>query len=106
MRASRSGTVLSIATRTVPSSSKRPSSWSWAPLERTWVIETVTPSSVAVSAAQVRSSGAQLEEVGRLLNDGAIRVAIDSAFPLADVSEAHERAAGGHIQGKIVLNVE
>jgi NADPH:quinone reductase-like Zn-dependent oxidoreductase len=59
-----------------------------------------------VSATQVRSSGAQLEEVGRLLADGAIRIAIDSAFPLADARQAHERAARGNIQGKIILTVE
>jgi NADPH:quinone reductase-like Zn-dependent oxidoreductase len=60
---------------------------------------------VTVSTTQVRSSGAQLAEVGRLLNDGTIRVAIDSTFPLADARKAHERAAQGHIRGKIVLDV-
>ncbi|GBR05253.1 NADPH:quinone reductase [Acetobacter oeni LMG 21952] len=60
---------------------------------------------VTVSTTQVRSSGAQLAEIGRLLNDGTIRVAIDSEFPLADARKAHERAAQGHIQGKIVLTV-
>lgn len=60
---------------------------------------------ITVSAAQVRSSGVQLEEVRLLLNDGTIRVAIDSTFSLADAGKAHERAAEGHIQGKIVLNV-
>jgi len=60
---------------------------------------------VQVSTTQVRASGAQLETVGGLLADGAIRVAIDSSFPLADARKAHERAAEGHIQGKIVLTV-
>ncbi|MFI8985629.1 NADP-dependent oxidoreductase [Streptomyces antimycoticus] len=60
---------------------------------------------VTVTAAQVRSNGAQLAELGRLLADGAIRVAIDSTFPLADARAAHERAAQGHLQGKIVLTV-
>lgn len=60
---------------------------------------------VTVSATQVRSSGAQLEELARLLNDGIIRVGIDSTFPLADARKAHERAAKGNIQGKIVLTV-
>jgi NADPH:quinone reductase-like Zn-dependent oxidoreductase len=60
---------------------------------------------ITVSATQVRSNGAQLEEAGRLLNDGTIRVAIDSRFPLADARLAHERAENGHIQGKIVLIV-
>jgi NADPH:quinone reductase-like Zn-dependent oxidoreductase len=60
---------------------------------------------VTVSAVQVRSSGAQLAELARFLDDGTIRVVIDSTFPLARAREAHERAAHGHIQGKIVLTV-
>ncbi|MGW7753547.1 NADP-dependent oxidoreductase [Streptomyces violaceusniger] len=60
---------------------------------------------VTVTAAQVRSNGAQLAEIGRLLADGTIRVAIDSTFPLEDARAAHERAAQGHLQGKIVLTV-
>ncbi|MET9406354.1 NADP-dependent oxidoreductase [Streptomyces sp. NPDC002935] len=60
---------------------------------------------VTVSSAQVRSNGAQLAELGRLLDAGTIHVAIDSTFALADARAAHERAARGHIQGKIVLTV-
>jgi NADPH:quinone reductase-like Zn-dependent oxidoreductase len=59
-----------------------------------------------VSATQVRSSGAQLAELGKLLDDGTIRVGLDSTFPLKDARLAHARAARGHIQGKIVLTVE
>ncbi|MCS0638172.1 NADP-dependent oxidoreductase [Streptomyces sp. LP05-1] len=60
---------------------------------------------VTVSGTQVRSNGAQLAETGRLLDTGTVRVAIDSTFPLAKARAAHERAARGHIQGKIVLTV-
>ncbi|WP_199844125.1 NADP-dependent oxidoreductase [Streptomyces sp. RTd22] len=60
---------------------------------------------ITVTAAQVRSSGAQLAELQSLLDTGKIRVAIDSTFALADAGAAHERAARGHIQGKIVLTV-
>ncbi|MEV5748960.1 NADP-dependent oxidoreductase [Actinoallomurus sp. NPDC052308] len=60
---------------------------------------------VTVSGTQVRSNGAQLAEVGRLLDAGTVRVAIDGTFSLADARAAHERAARGHIQGKIVLTV-
>jgi NADPH:quinone reductase-like Zn-dependent oxidoreductase len=60
---------------------------------------------ITVSMAQVRSSGAQLAELGRLLEAGTVRVVIDSTFPLAEARAAHERAARGHIQGKIVLTV-
>ncbi|MBB4795093.1 NADPH:quinone reductase-like Zn-dependent oxidoreductase [Streptomyces nodosus] len=60
---------------------------------------------VTVSGTQVRSSGAQLAELGRLLDKGTVRVAIDSTYPLADARAAHERASRGHIQGKLVLTV-
>ena len=60
---------------------------------------------VTVSMTQVRSNGSQLAELGRLLDAGTLRVAINSTFPLADARKAHERAARGHIQGKIVLTV-
>lgn len=60
---------------------------------------------VTVSATQVRSSGAQLGEVGRLLAEGTVRVILDSTYPLAAARTAHERAAQGHVQGKIVLKV-
>lgn len=60
---------------------------------------------VTVTATQVRANGAQLAELGRLLEDGTIRVAIDSTFPLEDTPTAHKRAADGHLQGKIVLMV-
>lgn len=58
---------------------------------------------ITVSTTQVRSNGAQLAEAGRLLEDGTIRVVIDSTFPLSDASAAHERASKRGIQGKIVL---
>jgi NADPH:quinone reductase-like Zn-dependent oxidoreductase len=60
---------------------------------------------VTVSSTQVRSSGRQLMELGQLLDAGTIRVAIDSTYPLAEARKAHERAALGHIHGKIVLTV-
>lgn len=58
---------------------------------------------VTVSMTQVRSNGPQLAGLRRLLDAGTVRVAVDSTFPLADARRAHERAARGHIQGKIVL---
>lgn len=60
---------------------------------------------VTVSATQVRSSGSQLSELADLLDNGTIKVVLDSVFPLAEARKAHERAAKGHIQGKIALTV-
>jgi NADPH:quinone reductase-like Zn-dependent oxidoreductase len=58
---------------------------------------------ITVSTTQVRSNGAQLAQAGRLLEDGTVRVVIDSTYPLAEASAAHHRASKGSIQGKIVL---
>lgn len=58
-----------------------------------------------VSSTQVRSHGAQLAEAGKLLDNGTVRVAIDSTYPLSQAAQAHERAAGGHLRGKLVLTV-
>ena len=60
---------------------------------------------ITVSMTQVRSDGAQLAELGRLLDDGTVRVAIDGTYPLAQARAAHERAEEGHLRGKIVLTV-
>jgi NADPH:quinone reductase-like Zn-dependent oxidoreductase len=60
---------------------------------------------ITVSMTQVRSNGAQLAQLSRLLVDGTVKVAIDSTFPLADAGKAHAHAAHGHIQGKIVLTL-
>lgn len=61
---------------------------------------------VTVSSVQVRSSGAQLAQLADLLASGTVRVGVDSTFALADARSAHERAARGGTQGKIVLTVK
>jgi NADPH:quinone reductase-like Zn-dependent oxidoreductase len=60
---------------------------------------------VTTSSTQVRASGMQLTQIAALIEAGTLQVAIDSIYPLADAQQAHERAARGHIQGKIVLRV-
>ena len=64
-----------------------------------------TERKVTVTGTQVRSNGRQLAEAGRLLDTGAVRVAVDGTYPLAEARRAHERAARGHLQGKLVLTV-
>lgn len=66
----------------------------------------VAAAGVTVSATQVRADGAQLTRLAELVDQGVLRVALDSTFPLAEAAAAHERAAAGHLQGKIVLTVE
>jgi NADPH:quinone reductase-like Zn-dependent oxidoreductase len=67
--------------------------------------EEVAAAGVTTSATQVRASGAQMAQLAELFEQGVLRVAIDSTFPLADAAKAHARAAEGHLQGKIVLAV-
>ncbi|KRE27136.1 NADPH-quinone reductase [Mycobacterium sp. Soil538] len=60
---------------------------------------------VTVSMTQVRSNGAQLAELAGTLDDGTVRIALDSTFGLAEARAAHERAEQGHLRGKIALSV-
>ena len=68
--------------------------------------EEVAARGVVTSATQVRASGAQMAQLAELFDQGVLRVAIESTFPLAAAAKAHERAAEGHLQGKVVLTVD
>ncbi|WP_206337299.1 NADP-dependent oxidoreductase [Streptomyces sp. Z26] len=61
---------------------------------------------VTVTATQVRADGSQLAALARLVDAGTVRVALDGTYPLADARAAHERAARGHLRGKLVLTVD
>jgi NADPH:quinone reductase-like Zn-dependent oxidoreductase len=53
----------------------------------------------------VEPSGAQLREIGALIDAGPIHPVVDQAFPLAQAPQAYEAAASGHPRGKIVITV-
>jgi NADPH:quinone reductase-like Zn-dependent oxidoreductase len=53
----------------------------------------------------VEADGAQLVELGRLVDAGELRVAIDSVFALDDAEQAFERVAAHGKKGKVVLRV-
>ncbi|MGW2395883.1 NADP-dependent oxidoreductase [Kitasatospora sp. NPDC001664] len=55
---------------------------------------------------QVRSDGTGLAELARRIDAGELTPAVDSVFPLREAAAAHERAARGHLRGKIVLTVD
>ncbi|MFJ8160245.1 NADP-dependent oxidoreductase [Streptomyces sp. NPDC096136] len=48
-------------------------------------------------------SGADLEGVAALVEDGGLRVAVDRVLPLEDAATAHALSETGHVRGKIVL---
>jgi NADPH:quinone reductase-like Zn-dependent oxidoreductase len=53
----------------------------------------------------VEPNADQLVELGHLVDEGRLRAAIDSVFPLADVTQAFERLDMRGKQGKVVLRI-
>jgi NADPH:quinone reductase-like Zn-dependent oxidoreductase len=56
-----------------------------------------------VSAVQVVPNGAQLREIGKLIEAGKVRTNVAAVFPLDQAGRAHEESKKGHTRGKIVL---
>jgi NADPH:quinone reductase-like Zn-dependent oxidoreductase len=47
----------------------------------------------------------ELEEIGRMIDDGKIRVVVQESMPLDEVRHAHDMLEHEHVQGKLVLEV-
>ena len=53
----------------------------------------------------VQNNGDELAQIGKLIDEGKIKVIVSETFPLADASKAQTKADLGHTRGKIVLKV-
>ena len=53
----------------------------------------------------VQNNGVELAQIGKLIDEGKIKVVVSETFPLADASKAQAKADMGHTRGKIVLKV-
>lgn len=53
----------------------------------------------------VQPNREQLGRIAQLIDDGAVRVLIDSVFPLSETRAAHTKSETGRAKGKIVLEV-
>lgn len=53
----------------------------------------------------VEPNRTQLEEIGRLIDTGRVRVFVDTVLPLEQARQAFEQGLKGHSRGKIVLRV-
>ena len=53
----------------------------------------------------VRPSTTDLDALGRLVDDGAVKVDVARVFDLADAAAAHDLVAEGHVRGKVVVRV-
>jgi len=60
-----------------------------------------------VQSAQimVHTQGKQMAELTRLFDAGSLKVHVDAVFPLREAGQAHKLSEGGHVRGKIVLDV-
>jgi NADPH:quinone reductase-like Zn-dependent oxidoreductase len=64
-----------------------------------------TPPGVAGTYFVVEPDREQLIELARLVDDGAVRPAIDSVFGLADAAKAFDRVMSTGKRGKVVLQI-
>jgi NADPH:quinone reductase-like Zn-dependent oxidoreductase len=53
----------------------------------------------------VQPNAVQLAEIAELTDRGLLRPALDVVFQLSEARQAQERSQGGHVRGKIVLEV-
>lgn len=53
----------------------------------------------------VRPDPVDLAHLVSLVEQGAVRVHVCASFPLSDAARAHELIQGGHVRGKIVLDI-
>ena len=53
----------------------------------------------------VQPSSEDLGRIAQLIDDGTVRVLIDSMFPLSETRAAHTKSQTGRVKGKIVLEV-
>jgi NADPH:quinone reductase-like Zn-dependent oxidoreductase len=63
------------------------------------------PEGTAGREVVVQAKTEQLEEIGRLVESGQVRVHVDRVFPLAEARAAHEYMQSAHAPGKIVLSM-
>ena len=60
---------------------------------------------VTVTAIRCQPSGEDLSELARLLADSHLSVTVQEVFPLAHAADAHQLLEGGHVRGKLVIEV-
>ena len=48
---------------------------------------------------------AQMRRIARLMEKGEVRTFVDSVFPLEQAAEAFRKGMGGHLQGKVMVEV-
>ncbi len=60
---------------------------------------------VQAAGYRAQPNPAQLSEIGRLIDDGQVRVVVDRIFPLTEAGAAQDYLEQEHVRGKVVLRV-
>jgi len=60
---------------------------------------------VRVKWMSVRPDGDRMDEIAALMAAGQLKVRVDAAFPLKDITKAHQLLESHHVTGKVVLTV-
>lgn len=53
----------------------------------------------------VKPNAGQLREIAGLIDEGRIKPHVETFPPLSEVRKAHELSQGGHVRGKIALEI-
>src|SRR4051812_21355637 len=61
---------------------------------------------IAATAIRCRPSGDDLAELATLLANGDLSATVMEVFPLARAADAHVLLEGGHVRGKLVIQIE
>lgn len=54
----------------------------------------------------MHSSGADRKKIAGMLEDGSMKVHIDTTFPFGEIAQAHSVLENGKVKGKIVITLE
>ena len=65
----------------------------------------LTKDGILGASLSVKPDSNELAEIGKLIDEGKIKVVISQTFPLSEAMKAQEQVATGHTRGKIVLKV-
>jgi NADPH:quinone reductase-like Zn-dependent oxidoreductase len=57
------------------------------------------------AALDVEPKSNELADIGKLIDEGKIKVIVSQTFPLSEAMKAQEQVATGHTRGKIVLKI-
>lgn len=68
--------------------------------------EEAAPYGARNSLTLVHTDGEQMNQIGRLIEDGAVEPHVDATFPLDRAADAHRHVETGHTRGKVVITIK